>query len=147
MPKARGWLRFAHTGELGGLTGQIIAGIGCLGGVFLVYTGFALAVRRLVNWSIWKRSPKRAPAYVSSGASLPVSSRQSLAEELWRRRSDALRCGRLRGDPAGGGRFIVRVGAVCAEMSLEELMRLRQVLSAGADHFNVMLWKLAPPAH
>ena len=51
--KARGWLRFAHTGELGGLTGQIIAGIGCLGGVFLVYTGLSLAFRRLVNWSLW----------------------------------------------------------------------------------------------
>ena len=45
--KIRGWLRFAHTGELGGLAGQIIAGLGCLGGVFLVYTGLALACRRL----------------------------------------------------------------------------------------------------
>ena len=53
--KARGWLRFAHTGELGGLTGQIIAGLGCLGGVFLVYTGVALAFRRLWNWSLWRR--------------------------------------------------------------------------------------------
>jgi uncharacterized iron-regulated membrane protein len=53
--KVRGWLRFAHTGELGGLTGQIIAGLGCVGGVFLVYTGLALAWRRLVNWSLWAR--------------------------------------------------------------------------------------------
>ena len=53
--RARGWLRFAHTGELGGVIGQIIAGIGCLGGVFLVYTGLALALRRLVNWSLWAR--------------------------------------------------------------------------------------------
>src|ERR1700741_3584939 len=45
--KLRGWLRFAHTGELGGLAGQIVAGIGCLGGVFLVYTGVSLAFRRL----------------------------------------------------------------------------------------------------
>jgi uncharacterized iron-regulated membrane protein len=53
--KVRGWLRFAHTGELGGLLGQIVAGIGCLGGMFLVYTGLALAYRRLVNWSLWAR--------------------------------------------------------------------------------------------
>ena len=53
--KIRGWLRFAHTGELGGLAGQIIAGLGCLGGVFLVYTGLALACRRLWNWSVWSR--------------------------------------------------------------------------------------------
>ena len=51
--KPRGWLRFAHTGELGGLAGQIIAGLGCLGGVFLVYTGLSLAFRRLWNWSFW----------------------------------------------------------------------------------------------
>jgi uncharacterized iron-regulated membrane protein len=53
--KVRGWLRFAHTGELGGLAGQVVAGLGCVGGVFLVYTGFALAFRRLVNWSLWAR--------------------------------------------------------------------------------------------
>jgi uncharacterized iron-regulated membrane protein len=53
--KVRGWLRFAHTGELGGLTGQILAGLGCLGGVFLVGTGLSLALRRLWNWSLWKR--------------------------------------------------------------------------------------------
>jgi uncharacterized iron-regulated membrane protein len=57
--KVRGWLRFAHTGELGGLPGQVIAGIGCLGGVFLVYTGLALAFRRLWNWSIWSRFRSR----------------------------------------------------------------------------------------
>jgi uncharacterized iron-regulated membrane protein len=54
--KVRGWLRFAHTGELGGVTGQFIAGVGCLGGVFLVCTGLMLAFRRLWNWSLWKRA-------------------------------------------------------------------------------------------
>jgi uncharacterized iron-regulated membrane protein len=53
--KARGWLRFAHTGELGGLPGQIAAGLACLGSVFLVYTGLSLAFRRLWHWSLWKR--------------------------------------------------------------------------------------------
>jgi uncharacterized iron-regulated membrane protein len=67
--KARGWLRFAHTGELGGLTGQIIAGLGCLGGVFLVYTGLALAWRRMWNWSLWKRLGSRRPDPLGVGSS------------------------------------------------------------------------------
>ena len=46
--RARSWLRFAHTGEFYGLTGQTIAGLASAGGVFLVYTGLALAIRRLV---------------------------------------------------------------------------------------------------
>jgi uncharacterized iron-regulated membrane protein len=53
--KARGWFRFAHTGELFGIAGQIIAGIGCLGGVVLVWTGLSLALRRLFNWKLWSR--------------------------------------------------------------------------------------------
>jgi len=47
--KARGWLRFAHTGELGGLPGQLAAGIACAGGVVLVWTGLALACRRVLG--------------------------------------------------------------------------------------------------
>jgi uncharacterized iron-regulated membrane protein len=78
--KIRGWLRFAHTGELGGLAGQIFAGIGCLGGVFLVYTGLALAWRRLWNWSLWHRlgisrrrsGRARADAPASSSGREPV---------------------------------------------------------------------------
>jgi uncharacterized iron-regulated membrane protein len=46
--RARSWLRFAHTGEFYGLTGQTVAGIASAGGVFLVYTGLALATRRLL---------------------------------------------------------------------------------------------------
>jgi uncharacterized iron-regulated membrane protein len=48
--KARGWLRYAHTGELAYLPGQIVAGVGCLGGVMLVWTGISLALRRLRSW-------------------------------------------------------------------------------------------------
>src|SRR5688572_24589139 len=48
--RARSWLRFAHTGEFYGLTGQTIAGIASAGGAFLVYTGLALAIRRLLGW-------------------------------------------------------------------------------------------------
>lgn len=44
--KLRTWLRFLHTGEALGLWGQLVAAIASLGGVFLVYTGFALSWRR-----------------------------------------------------------------------------------------------------
>ena len=43
-------LRFAHTGEVLGLPGQTIAGLASAGGVFLVYTGLALSLRRFVAW-------------------------------------------------------------------------------------------------
>jgi uncharacterized iron-regulated membrane protein len=48
--RLRSWLRFAHTGEIYGLTGQTIAGIVSAGGVVLVYTGIALALRRFTSW-------------------------------------------------------------------------------------------------
>jgi uncharacterized iron-regulated membrane protein len=47
--KARNWMRFAHTGEQYGIVGQTIAGIASLAACFLVYTGFALAWRRLIR--------------------------------------------------------------------------------------------------
>jgi len=43
-------LRFTHTGEVLGVVGQTIAGIVTLGSVFLVWTGIALAWRRLMAW-------------------------------------------------------------------------------------------------
>jgi uncharacterized iron-regulated membrane protein len=48
--QARTWLRFVHTGEFYGLPGQTIAGIASLAGMFLVWTGLALVVRRFVAW-------------------------------------------------------------------------------------------------
>lgn len=44
--KVRTWTRFLHTGEALGPVGQFVAGVASLGGVVLVYTGFALAIRR-----------------------------------------------------------------------------------------------------
>jgi uncharacterized iron-regulated membrane protein len=44
--KLRRWTRFLHTGEALGPIGQMVAGLASLGGVFLVWTGFALAWRR-----------------------------------------------------------------------------------------------------
>ena len=45
----RTWSRFLHTGQALGWGGQFIAGLGCLGGCFLVYTGFALSWRRFFS--------------------------------------------------------------------------------------------------
>ena len=47
--QVRAWTRFLHTGEALGGFAQFIAGLACLGGCFLVYTGFALAFRRFFN--------------------------------------------------------------------------------------------------
>ncbi|MEP7212886.1 MAG: PepSY-associated TM helix domain-containing protein [Acidobacteriota bacterium] len=46
----RTWIRFTHTGETGGWLGKLIAFAACVGGAFLVYTGFSLALRRFANW-------------------------------------------------------------------------------------------------
>ena len=46
----RSWFRFTHTGETGGIIGQIIGFIACVGGAFLVWTGLSLALRRFRNW-------------------------------------------------------------------------------------------------
>lgn len=46
----RSWFRFTHTGETGGIVGQIIGFIACIGGAFLVWTGFSLAFRRFGKW-------------------------------------------------------------------------------------------------
>ena len=48
--KLRSFLRFAHTGEVGGLIGQTIAGLVSVGSALLVWTGLALAWRRLNAW-------------------------------------------------------------------------------------------------
>ncbi len=47
--KARSWFRFVHTGEQYGVIGQTVAGIASLAACFLVYTGLALAYRRLIR--------------------------------------------------------------------------------------------------
>jgi uncharacterized iron-regulated membrane protein len=47
--RVRTWTRFLHTGEALGPIGQFVAGVASLGGVFLVYTGLALALRRFLR--------------------------------------------------------------------------------------------------
>jgi len=48
----RTFLRFAHTGEIGGAIGQTIAGLASLAGAVLVYTGLALSLRRFAAWRV-----------------------------------------------------------------------------------------------
>jgi len=48
--RLRSWTRFTHTGEYYGIAGQTIAGLASLGGVILVCTGLALALRRFFAW-------------------------------------------------------------------------------------------------
>lgn len=55
--RLRSWFRFAHTGEYYGLVGQTIAGVVSAGGVVLVWTGLALAWRRLIGW-LRRRQPR-----------------------------------------------------------------------------------------
>jgi uncharacterized iron-regulated membrane protein len=45
----RRYIRFLHTGEVYGVIGQTLAGIASLACLFLVWTGFALAWRRLIS--------------------------------------------------------------------------------------------------
>ncbi|MCP5143733.1 MAG: PepSY domain-containing protein [Gammaproteobacteria bacterium] len=45
----RSYVRFLHTGEALGLTGQTIAGLASLAAVLMVWTGLALAYRRLLQ--------------------------------------------------------------------------------------------------
>ena len=72
--KVRGWLRYAHTGELGGWPAQFLAGLASLGGVVLVATGLALACRRL--WAYVR--PRQADAPIRAAAR-PRSPRRSAA--------------------------------------------------------------------
>jgi uncharacterized iron-regulated membrane protein len=54
--RARTWLRFVHTGEQYGITGQTLALLASLAACFLVYTGLALAWRRLIRPLLRSRS-------------------------------------------------------------------------------------------
>jgi uncharacterized iron-regulated membrane protein len=52
--RARSWIRFLHTGEALGLVGQTIAGLVSFTSILMVWTGLALAYRRLVQ-PLWRR--------------------------------------------------------------------------------------------
>jgi uncharacterized iron-regulated membrane protein len=54
--RARSWIRFLHTGEALGIVGQTIAGLVSLTSVIMVWTGLALAWRRLIQPLLRRRS-------------------------------------------------------------------------------------------
>jgi uncharacterized iron-regulated membrane protein len=59
--KARSWIRFLHTGEALGLIGQTIAGLVSLTSVLMVWTGLALAWRRLVQPLLRRKAVTSTP--------------------------------------------------------------------------------------
>lgn len=64
--KLRSWARWVHTGEAGGIAGQTLAGLASAGGVVLVWTGVALAWRRLVPKRRKRAVPEEAGEEVSN---------------------------------------------------------------------------------
>ncbi|BCU75813.1 PepSY-associated TM helix domain-containing protein [Luteolibacter sp. LG18] len=58
--KMRQFVRWIHTGEAGGAFGQFVAALTCAATVVLVYTGFALAWRRLAGMLKNKRKKPEA---------------------------------------------------------------------------------------
>lgn len=63
--KARMWMRFVHTGEQYGLIGSTIVGLATLAACFLVYTGFALSYRRLIQPLLRRRRLRQQEATAS----------------------------------------------------------------------------------
>jgi uncharacterized iron-regulated membrane protein len=57
--QARSWIRFLHTGEALGIIGQTIAGLVSFTSILMVWTGLALAYRRLVQ-PLLRRKPATA---------------------------------------------------------------------------------------
>jgi uncharacterized iron-regulated membrane protein len=81
--RARGWMRWIHTGEAGGIAGQLVGALACAAALLLGWTGFALSLRRLRAFRA-RRSAAGASAVEIPLADLdrPVaSSHRSLLEE------------------------------------------------------------------
>ena len=74
--RIRGTIRFLHTGEYFGFIGQTVAGLASLAGVFMVWTGFALAYRRLIQPILAKRV--RHETRTSSRAPNPADTANTL---------------------------------------------------------------------
>jgi uncharacterized iron-regulated membrane protein len=55
--KARAWLRWIHTGEAGGIAGQLVAMLASAAAVVLVWTGLALSLRRFARWTARRTNP------------------------------------------------------------------------------------------
>ena len=68
--KVRTWMRFLHTGEALGIFGKLIAALASLGGAVLVWTGFALGIRRFIAW---RRKPAATANVVETREEVSVS--------------------------------------------------------------------------
>jgi uncharacterized iron-regulated membrane protein len=70
---AKSFIRYGHTGELWGVPGQTVAGLASVGGIFLVWTGISLSLRRLRSWRTRraKREMHRANAIRPQAKSAP----------------------------------------------------------------------------
>jgi uncharacterized iron-regulated membrane protein len=68
--RIRSVMRFAHTGEVLGLTGQTVAGLVSGGAVVMVWTGLALSWRRFRAW-VGRASRARTASPVGSTTSVP----------------------------------------------------------------------------
>jgi uncharacterized iron-regulated membrane protein len=73
--RLRAWVRPLHTGEAGGLAGQAIAFLASAGDTVLVWTGIALAWRRLRSWC-WRRRRTESPE-----ATLAPEARQEVSAD------------------------------------------------------------------
>jgi uncharacterized iron-regulated membrane protein len=59
--KARSWIRFLHTGEALGIVGQTVAGLVSFTSILMVWTGLALAYRRLIQPLLRRRAVTPGP--------------------------------------------------------------------------------------
>lgn len=65
--RLRAWVRFGHTGEQWGIVGQTLAAVSCVGGILLVWSGLALAVRRLATSLARTQSENKTVAMAARG--------------------------------------------------------------------------------
>lgn len=60
--RTRSWIRFLHTGEALGIVGQVVASAASVASLVMIWTGLALAYRRLVAPIVARRSKPRRDA-------------------------------------------------------------------------------------
>ena len=80
--QVRTWLRWIHTGEAGGVTGQTVAGAASAGGAVLVWTGIALALRRFRSWRGRNGSMSGAQRAPRPGVRLEEDSERQVHQRL-----------------------------------------------------------------
>ena len=84
--RARTAARWLHTGEILAWPGQVVAGIACLGGTFLVWTGLSLAWRR---FRAWRAAPARRGERRRGVAASRATNRWGIGLSRWSARGVA----------------------------------------------------------